>query len=153
MNTTNSRWPLGILFLMAFVGFSSCKRDLTDDAIPFVVFPDIVISLNLPLYNDLNSKGWIYVDGGVQGIILYKASATSYLAFERNCSYNPINNAGAIIFVDVSNLFMIDHTCSSSFDFNEGTPTGGPAWRPLRRYKTFLDGSQLTISSESANGM
>jgi nitrite reductase/ring-hydroxylating ferredoxin subunit len=129
-----------------------CKQDLTDDAIPYVPFSDIVITLNLPQYTDLNSKGWVYVDGGVQGIILYK-SGNTYLAYERNCSFHPINNVGAIVYADVSNRFMIDHSCNSSFNFEEGTPTGGPAWRPLRRYKTFLDGTELTITDESANGM
>lgn len=152
--TTKNSWKLiGVVGLWTILSLSSCKRDLTDDAIPFVAFPDIIVNLNLPEYNELNSKGWVYIDGGVQGIILYKASATSYLAYERNCSYNPINNPGAVIFVDASNLFMIDHTCHSSFNFDDGTPTGGPAWRPLRRYKTFLTGTQLTISSESANGI
>lgn len=153
MSTRNSCGLLGIICLWAVTFLGSCKPDLTDYAIPFVAFPDIVINLNLPEYTDLNSKGWVYIDGGVQGIILYKASSTSYLAYERNCSYNPINNPGAVVFADISNLFMIDHTCHSSFDFADGTPTGGPAWRPLRRYKTVLDGTQLIISDESANGM
>jgi hypothetical protein len=131
----------------------SCKQDLSDDAIPFVAFPDIVINLSLPAYADLNSKGWVYENGGVQGIIVYKKNATTYLAYERNCSYHPINNVGAVVFVDASNLFMIDHSCNSSFDFEEGMPTGGPAWRALRRYKSYLDGTELTITSESANGM
>lgn len=131
----------------------SCKQDLSDDAIPFVAFPDIVINLSLPAYADLNTKGWVYENGGVQGIIIHKVNATTYIAYERNCSYHPVNNVGAVVFVDVSNLFMIDHSCNSSFDFEEGMPTGGPAWRPLRRYKSYLDGSELTITSDSANGM
>ncbi len=131
----------------------SCKQDLTDDAIPFVAFPDIIINLSLPAYADLNSKGWVYEDGGVQGIIIHKVNATTYLAYERNCSYHPINNVGAVVFVDASNLFMIDHSCNSSFDFEDGNPTGGPAWRPLRRYRTSLDGNILTITADSINGM
>lgn len=132
--------------------FISCKQDLTDDPIPFVAFPDIVINLSLPAYTDLNTKGWVYESGGVQGIIIYK-KGNSYIAYERNCSYHPINNVGAVVFADASNLFMIDHSCNSSFDFEDGTPTGGPAWRPLRQYKSYLDGTQLTITDESANGM
>jgi nitrite reductase/ring-hydroxylating ferredoxin subunit len=146
----SSGWPLAIGYWLTLL--SSCKPDLTDDAIPFVTFPDIVINLNFPEYADLNSKGWVYLDGGVQGIIIYK-NGSNYIAYERNCSYHPINNVSAVVFVHSSNLFMIDNSCNSSFDFEDGTPTGGPAWRPLRRYKSFLDGTQLTITSESANGM
>ena len=152
MRIKNSFWLVAVGFWLT--ALSSCKPDLTDDAIPYVNFPDIVITnLSLPEYADLNTKGWVYISGGVQGIILYKANASSYLAYERNCSYHPINNVSAVAFVDTSNLFMIDHSCSSTFSFDDGAPTGGPAWRPLRRYKTYLDGTQLTITSESANGM
>lgn len=150
----SSRAGVRYILMVAMLTFSACKPDLTDDAIPFVTFPDIVITnLNLPEYADLNTKGWVYLSGGVQGIVLYKASSTSYLAYERNCSYHPINNVSAVVFADASNLFMIDYSCHSTFSWDDGTPTGGVAWRPLRRYKTFLDGTKLTITSESANGM
>lgn len=149
MRMRNSFW----IAIFLLTGFASCKPDLTDDAIPYINFPDIVITnLSLPEYADLNSKGWIYLDGGIRGLILYKSNASTYLTYERNCSYHP-NEAGATVDVDVSGFFMIDYVCKSSFSWDDGTPTGGPAWRPLRRYKTYLDGSKLTITSESANGM
>ncbi len=85
--------------------------------------------------------------GGVQGIILYRQNSSTYYAFERNCSYQP---AGACVTVDVhsSNLYMVDPCCSSIFSFPEGNPNGGPAWRPLRKYATYLNGSTLTITDE-----
>ena len=131
----------------------SCNQDLSDDAIPEGFFPDIVISLNLPQYTPLKSDGGtVNIDGGVRGIIAYRKSSNAYLAYERNCSFHP-NDACATVEVHSSNLFLIDTCCGSSFGFDDGNPNGGPAWRPLRRYKTYLNGSELTISSESANGM
>ncbi|MFZ6012485.1 MAG: hypothetical protein ACOYXT_19235, partial [Bacteroidota bacterium] len=89
-------------------------------------------------------------EGGVQGIIVYRINASSYVAYERNCSYHP-NDACVTVEVHPSNLYMYDPCCSSSFDFSTGQPTGGPAWRPLRQYETSLSGSNLTITDEIIN--
>jgi hypothetical protein len=128
-------------FLLLFIG---CAPDLSDDSIPFRSFPDIVINVSLPAYNKLNTTGSQYIDGGIRGIILRKASPNVYYAFERNCSYHP-NEACSTVEIHISGLFMTDPCCSSSFDF-EGNPTGGVAWRPLGKYQTSLDGSMLTIT-------
>jgi len=131
----------------------SCKQDLLDDAIPQVFFDGMILNLNLPEYIALKSDGnTVSINGGVRGIIVYRKNASTYLAYERNCSYHP-NDACATVDIHSSNLFMIDSCCGSSFGFDDGAPTGGVAWRPLRRYRTFLNGTDLTITSESANGM
>lgn len=135
---------LCLLILLTTLG--SCTPDLTDDPIPYLPFSPIQINLNLPEYIKLRSdRGSVYIEGGVQGIILYRENATTYLAYERNCSFQP-NNACVIVEIDQSTLFMLDPCCSSTFDFSTGLPTGGPAWRPLRRYETILNGSELTIT-------
>ena len=133
--------------------FSSCTPSFSDDAIPLGVFPDMIINLNSPSYNSLkNDGGVLSIDEGVRGIIVYRKNSTTYLAYERNCSYHP-NDACATVEAHSSNLYMIDYCCNSSFGFDDGIPTGGPAWRPLRIYKTYLLNTDLTITSESANGM
>jgi hypothetical protein len=136
------------LVSLVFVLLLSCSEDLSDDPIPYQPFPDIIINLNLPEYLALRSNGGsVNVnDGGIRGILIHRISASTYYAFERSCSYHP-NDACATIGVDVSQLFLIDTCCGSTFDFN-GNPTGGPAWRQLRRYATILDGSELTITDE-----
>jgi hypothetical protein len=123
----------------------SCSPDLSDDPIPPANFPDITINLNLPEYIALRSAGnYKAISGGVRGIILYAVNSSTYYAFERNCSYHP-NEACATIDVHISGLYLNDTCCGSTFDFN-GNPTGGVAWKPLRKYETFLDGSELTIT-------
>ena len=143
-----------LLVTIYLLSLTSCKQDLSDDGIPEGFFPDIILNLNLPEYNTLRIDGGVYhiPDKGVRGILVYRKSSTTYLAYERNCSFHP-GDACATVDVHSSNLFMIDSCCGSSFGFDDGVPTGGVAWRPLRRYKTFLNGSDLTIISESANGM
>ena len=123
-----------------------CSPDYSDDNIPPVNFPDIVIALNLPSYSSLMTKGGFKeIGGGVRGIIVYCEDVGKYHAFERNCSYQP-NDACATVNIDASKLFMIDPCCGSSFDFSTGNPIGGVAWRPLRKYQTTVTGNELTIT-------
>lgn len=142
-------WPFAI-FLVA-VSYS-CNRNLSDDPIPIVAFPDFEANLSAPEYQSLSVNGGYKEVGsiGVRGVIIYRSSPSSYVAFERNCSYKP-NEACATVNVDVSKLFLVDPCCNSSFNFADGSPTGGVATRQLRIYKTSLSGTTLTISSEITN--
>jgi nitrite reductase/ring-hydroxylating ferredoxin subunit len=131
---------------------TACSQDLSDDEIPISHFPDIVINLSLPSNIVLASKGGYKAinDGGVRGIIVYCEDIGIYHAYERNCSYSP-NDACATVDIDISKLFMIDHCCGSSFDFNTGKPIGGVAWRPLREFQTKANGSELVITETIVN--
>jgi len=123
------------------------SSDMSDDPVPYVPFDAIVINLNLPAYAGLKTNNYVYVnDGGVRGLILFRQSNTSYLAFERNCTYHP-NEACSTVEVHSSTLYMVDACCSSTFNF-QGEPTGGPAWRPLIQYNTSLKGTELTITDD-----
>jgi hypothetical protein len=129
-----------ILTLLSFIG--SCSSDYSDDPIQYVSFQDIVI--NLTLYSSLFSDGGTaYVNGGARGIILYRVNNLTYVAYERNCSYQP-NDACAT--VDGQPLDMKDSCCGSLFSYADGKPTNGPAWRPLNKYQTSLSGNTLTIT-------
>jgi nitrite reductase/ring-hydroxylating ferredoxin subunit len=139
-----------ILILLAVSAVvAGCEPDLSDDVIPWQPFDVININLNLPEYVHMNADGsFMYLNNeGVRGIILYHRSGSSYVAYERNCSYQP-NSASATVEVHSSSLFMICTGCNSSFDFATGHPMGGIAWRPLNRYATSLNGSTLTITDE-----
>jgi hypothetical protein len=141
---------IGVLLIFC-LGLNSCKPDLTDDAIPVVPFGSVSYNLNLPQFQDLKSKGYLYLnDIGVKGVILHRLNTTAYIAYERNCSYKP-NEACATVDVHASTLYMVDSCCASTFDFASGTPTSGPAWRPLRRYETILSGTNLTITDAIVN--
>ena len=129
----------------------ACTPDLSDDPIPITAFTDIVINIGLPAYFSLQiDGGYKEISGGVRGIIIYRKNSTTYLAYERNCSYRP-NEACATVDVHSSGLFMIDTCCNSSFGFDMGSPQGGPATRPLLQYRTQLLGSTLTITDEVIN--
>ncbi len=136
-----------VTMLMLFTTIQyTCNEDPLIDFIP-QVFVEETINLNNFEYNRLNNLGgFVYISGGVRGIIIYRKSTSEYLAFERNCSFQPLDEC-AQVKIDESTLFMIDTCCSSTFNF-DGLPTGGPAEIPLRQYMTFLNQNLLTVTSD-----
>ncbi|MBF9239200.1 hypothetical protein I2I05_17485 [Hymenobacter sp. BT683] len=84
-------------------------------------------------------------DGGVKGVIIVRQSANTFLAFERNCPYQPYD-ACALVSLDQSRFFMRDSCCSSQFDLR-GQVTGGPTSRPLKQYSTSLQGTLLNVTN------
>ncbi len=132
--------------LILSLGFAGCKDTQPMDDIPRVYVYE-QINLNDFRYNALNLVGgFAYIPGGVRGIILYRKSSNQYLAFERDCPYQPLDSC-ALVSVDSSTLFMIDTCCSSEFDF-DGNPIAGPARFPMLQYSIYKNGNFLTISSE-----
>jgi nitrite reductase/ring-hydroxylating ferredoxin subunit len=112
--------------------------------------PSVPVNVQLDLIDQQNralrfDNGAVAVAGGVKGILVIRQNANTYLAFERNCPYQPYN-ACAYISVDRSRLFLRDTCCSSQFNL-QGQVTSGPATRALRQYNTNLSGSLLTITN------
>jgi len=135
-----------LLILLIYIStITSCEENGYYAEIPNV-YVNETVNLNLFEYQNLQFiGGYAYLDAGVRGIILYRKSTNDYIAFERNCTYRPLDSC-ATVEVDSSLLFMVDHCCGSTFDF-EGNPTSGPAEWPLKRYYTFLDGTYLKIAN------
>ena len=135
--------------MFIFLVVYGCSTGPTDDPIPVVPFANLTINLSFPEYQSLSSDGGYkeIASVGVRGIILYRKNASTYVAIERNCSYHP-NEACATVNVHTSGLYMTDPCCGSTFSFPDGIASGGAAWRPLRRYRTELINTSLTITNE-----
>jgi hypothetical protein len=153
MRSKHLKWYVFFVVL----GITSCSRDLTDDPIPYISFPSVTINLSFPDYVKLAQDGGYKtisnvsgVSIGVRGVIVYRKNSTLYNAFEVNCSYHP-NEANANVSVHSSGLFLTCTGCGSNFNLSDGNPSGGVAWRPLRRYRTELAGNYLTITSDVVN--
>lgn len=138
-------WRRFLLIGMISLVLFTCESSEPEDQIPLALVSETINLTNQQYLNLQFNGGHVNIDGGVRGIIIYRVSETEYRAFERNCSFEPLNTC-ARVEVDGSNLFMIDTCCSSTFDFN-GFPTGGPATLPLRQYQTLLQGNFLTITN------
>lgn len=132
-------------FLLAICLLSGCTPDELESPIPYV-FVNVEINVNQLQYDDLRTKGFVYLPGGVRGMIVYAEIDGTYKAFDRNCPFQPQDTC-AVVDVDPSGFFMVDDCCSSTFDFN-GIPTGGPARDRMREYYTRMEGNILIITSE-----
>jgi hypothetical protein len=134
-----------LIFFILLV-WQACTDPVVGDGIPQVIVNETINLNNYQYQALLVVGGYAYINGGVRGIIIYRQSANTYLAIERNCTFQPMD-ACADVSVDQSTLFLVDSCCNSTFDFN-GFPTGGPASLPLRQYNTILNGNFLTITNE-----
>lgn len=116
-----------------------------EPAIPTAVVNDL-INLSTQEATPLRfDNGYVYRAGGIRGIIVIRKSAQQYLAFERNCPYQPYD-ACAKVSMDRSGFFLVDTCCTTRFDLY-GQVTSGPARRPLRQYNTSLSGNLLYITN------
>ncbi|HZY80869.1 MAG TPA: hypothetical protein VFE50_15200 [Cyclobacteriaceae bacterium] len=125
---------------------------MVDDPIPVTAFPDQLLNLSFPEYAALRVDGGILElnNIGLRGVFVYRAGQTTFRAYERTCSYHP-NEAGSTVNLHASRLYFTDQYCGSTFNLSDGQPSGGPAWRPLRQYRTDINGGLLTITSEVIN--
>lgn len=113
----------------------------------------LYIYLNQPLYTNLKIvNGWVYMAGGVKGIIVYHA-IDGYKAYDRSCTYDPNTPCNPSIYVTSDNITCVDSscagttTCGSKFILSDGGPISGLATVALVQYRTELnaDGTQLHI--------
>jgi len=138
--------PIERIFLLPFLLIASaCADSDTGPNIP-VRLVNLQINLNNIQYQSLRqSGGFVYVEGGHKGLIIFRKSETTYLAWDRICPHGP-ENACEIVDIDASGFFMNDKCCESIFDLN-GYPTAGPARYPLVEYQATSDGTYLYVSN------
>jgi nitrite reductase/ring-hydroxylating ferredoxin subunit len=134
-----------LFFIISFLLFA-CKRN-SDEYIPNVPV-NITIYPSNPQYFKLTTVGgWMYISGGVRGIIVYRNSINDFSAYDRNCSYQPQNACSTVNVDSSNNIYAFCPCCSSQFVLTDGSVAKGPANFPLKSYRTFFDGNALQISN------
>ncbi len=143
-----------LLIVIMFLGFA-CKRETPQDFTVPNVPVNITINISLPEYLDLQIPGrWVYVDGGVRGIIVFHDFDGSFYAMDRNCSYKSQDSCATVSVEPTSNTFArcgsyngTDFTpcCNSSFYLGGGTVSEGPAIYNLKPYNVSRNGQFIFI--------
>jgi len=134
-----------ILFPVLFL-LISCSKNINNSNIPYVPVNIDIYPAN-PLYIDINVVGgWIYVNGGSRGIIIYRFSPDEFYAYDRHCTYQPTNACGKVK-MDTDNITLVDTCCGSKFIVVDGSIINGPAGLPLNKYQTYYDGTTLHITN------
>lgn len=130
---------------LILIGTASCKKD-TPNNVPNTAV-DIYLYINEPSNVNLTAiGGWVYITGGVRGILVYRKSPSEFMAYDRNCTYQSNDPYPcATVDVDPSNIIVTDTCCNSKFSIFDGSVTQGPAGLPLKAYNTTFDGNTLHI--------
>ena len=111
------------------------------------VYVNILIDLSLPEYSNLQVSGnSIFIEGGVEGIIIYHGVGSDYKVYDRNCSYEP---SLACSYIDsVNSGIAYCGCCTSAFLLEQdGEVANSPALLPLKKYYFSLSGDQMIISN------
>lgn len=132
-----------LIYAFILVVFSFCKKKTTAvvDNIPYQT-----VNINIYPNDPLNFKiqavgGWIYIAGGVNGIIVYRQTMTGssdFIAIERTSTYLP-NDAGAKVKVLSDNFTLKDTVSGSKWQINNGAVMTGPASLALKQYQAIYD--------------
>ena len=105
----------------------------------------VSVDLQDPDHQDLIlPNSFKYIEGGLRGIVIMHRASGEYVAFERNCSFQPSSKC-ATITMHASQSFFLDSCCSSQFFLN-GEVKEPPANQAIFQYRTFFEGSLLWIS-------
>jgi hypothetical protein len=134
-----------ILYILIFsLLITSCnsKEDYIEE-----VYVNILIDLSLPAYSDLQVSGnSIFIEGGVEGIIIYHGVGNDYEVYDRNCSYEP--SLACSVIDSVSSGVAYCGCCASAFLLGQdGAVANSPALLPLKEYYWILSESQMRISN------
>lgn len=135
-----------LLVLSAALFALGCKKE-QNVGVPLVGV-DININVNLPAYNALAvTGGWLYINGGSEGLVVYRKSPDEFTALDRHCTYQSENLCR--VYVDGSQVIARDTVstdhCGSAFLLMDGSVVQGPASLGLKQYHTTFNGTTLRI--------
>ena len=131
---------LYLLILSLLIISCNSKDDYIKD-----VYVNIHIDLSLPEHSDLQASGnSIFIEGGVEGIIIYHGVGSDYTVYDRNCSYEPSLSCSYID--SINSTIAYCGCCTSAFMIDQdGAVANSPALLPLKQYHYSLEGSQMHI--------
>lgn len=120
--------------------FYSCNNDNTE-------IPDVMVDEWVYINNPSNIKlqspgGWVYTQGGIKGIILYRVSIDKFKAYERSCPHISPNSCS---FLDVEKDITTRCDCDDKeFLLATGEPING-APSSMKEYRTYYDPLNETV--------
>lgn len=130
-----------ILFVFILI---ACSKENNNSNIPLVTV-NYYLQINNPAYNPVTVPGgWMYLNGGSRGIILYRASNDEFKAYDRHCTFESTSSC-ALVSIETNNITGLDDCCGSKFLITDGSVTKSPASLPLKQYQTSFDGSVLHV--------
>lgn len=131
-----------ILFIICTL-ILGCKKDKDQGDIPFISV-NLSLDIDNPAYRDVKIPGgFIYLDGGSKGIILYRKNNDDFVAYDR---HSPIDAAkGCVCTVSEDALFIEDACSNATWLITDGTPQNDNTTRFLLEYGTSFNGRTVRV--------
>ena len=113
--------------------------------VDFYIYPTDLTYLNLSY-----DGGYVYVTGGVNGIIVYRAIGTEFRAYDRACPYD-WTDSDAWISVEDNGIILSCSRCGATFNILDGNLLTGPILfsnpetYTLKSYRTYYNGMRLHV--------
>ncbi len=146
-----------LIFIVLILGYGCAKNSNNSNPEPIDNVPvSITVNLNLPSNFHLQNVGsFIFLTGGVKGIILVHHTDDNFYAFDRACSYQPNSVSCSKLEVDSAFLqFRCGQTtakgfikCCESRFFFDGSVSQSPARFPLKQYNITQSLNTIFISN------
>lgn len=132
---------LKALTLAVFLGIS-CETNRGE------LIPYVKVDILLLLYADLADLGigeTKLIEGGVNGIAVYRESDLEFHAYDRTCTLWPEHDEAVVEDPSFFGVFECPECGSTYLLMNGAEPNSGPARYPLVEYRTTLQGDVLHI--------
>ncbi len=132
-----------LLLSVALLNFSSSCENNGGLEIPYVQ-----VDLHLNIYGELGNPAigsYTLVDGGVNGIIIYREDLDVFHAYDRTCTLWPDHNAQVQPDEKFEGVFTCPECGSQYLLLTGADPISGKATFGLKEYYTVVDGSLLHV--------
>ena len=133
-----------LLILLPGIMAPSCETNRGE------LIPYVTVNIPLLLYADLADMGvgeTKLIQGGVNGIVLYREADLEFYAYDRTCTLFPEHNEAVVEDSTFFGVFECPECKSTYLLMNGAAPNSGPARYPLVQYRTSLQGDVLFISN------
>ena len=143
--TFNASFRIAAIALGALVLLQARCND-PQQFIPYVPV-DFSVNVNLPAYLDLSvPSGHVLVNGGSQGIILYRYTLDQFVALDRHSTFDIPANCQVEVAED--GLLITDPCSNSEWLIIDGSVVSGGALYPLHRYSTQWNDPVLRVFNQ-----
>ena len=120
-------------FLLVLLLFSACGKETSQ-------VPNVAVNLTgffTPgQLSELKSKGAIFMNGGVAGIIIaYNPFENGYKAYDRCSTVNPEKRCAVVL---ENSVTLTDPCTGAKYSLLDGTPSKAPAKVALRTYNILV---------------
>ncbi|MGB0427311.1 MAG: hypothetical protein ACPGEC_00110 [Flavobacteriales bacterium] len=136
-----------LISAIIFLSFFSCDNQQTNPD-----FPQVNVNLSIypgtGTFYDLGAVGgWMYLGGGVNGLLVYRATQNGFMVYDRACPYDPTNPCEQIEVQNGGGFILEDQCCGSTYFISSGEVNSGPSTYNLKQYYSYYNGSELQIGN------